>query len=83
MFLLKINKEKNNKQTKQQKSWKRLWKIKMYLSDLVIICTPKAIHSFIYFSFANIGERAEMRLFQPSLSFAASFICFPVLKSNT
>lgn len=76
-------KERKNKQTKQQKCWKRQWKIKMYLNDLVIIGTPRGIHLFIYSSFANIGEQAETRLFQPSLSFAASFICFPVLKSNT
>lgn len=78
-----VFKERNNKQTKQKECWKRQCKIKMYLNDLLIIGTPRGIHLFIYSSFANIGEQAETRLFQPSLSFAASFICLPVLKSNT
>lgn len=78
-----VFKERNNKQTKQKECWKRQCKIKMYLNDLLIIGTLRGIHLFIYSSFANIGEKAETRLFQPSLSFAASFICLPVLKSNT
>lgn len=55
----------------------------MHLNDLVIICTPRAIHLYIYSSFASTGEQAETRFFQPSLSFAASFICLPGSKSNT